>query len=398
MIAPRTLVQGLRFLRVAWPLLVGAFVNRFGSFVTPFLLLYLVRKGYPLPVAGLVAGTMGIGSIAGPLIGGHLADRVGRVWTIAVSMFTSAVLLIALPAAPNAFVLAPLALLAGLAADLHRPAAAALLADLTPAGGRAQAFAVYRLAANAGVSLGLAAAGFLADRAFLLLFVGDALTSVIFGVIAVIALRPREPRREAHGEAPAAGWRWVRSDSTLMLLLVATFLGSSVFMQSIAALPLQIRAAGLAPHVYGLLLALNALLVIVFELPLVTLTRSRPQPALIAIGLALIGLGFGLLALGGGGTVLVASVLLWTAGEMLLLPIGSAYVADLAPAGMQGRYQGALGFTFGLGLVVGPAVGPAVFAWNPAVLWIGCAIAGLLAAALASRLPTRREVARTAEA
>src|SRR5207247_9981008 len=78
--------------------------------------------------------------------------------------------------------------LAGLAGELYRPASSALLADLVPAGQRVTAFSAYRMAFNAGWAFGPATAGFLAEAGYFWLFVGDAVTSVLFGLVALFAL------------------------------------------------------------------------------------------------------------------------------------------------------------------------------------------------------------------
>ena len=193
---PVSLRRTLRDLpRAAWILYLGTFVNRFGSFVLPFLVLYLIRRGYTVVQAGAVVGLYGVGSLLASVVGGYLADRVGRRTAIAISMFTSAAILVALSEAQQLAAIAVLTALAGLTAELYRPASSALLSDLVPVGRRVTAFALYRTAINAGFALGPAAAGFLADRSFLWLFWGDALTSAVFGVLAVVALPER-----AHGK------------------------------------------------------------------------------------------------------------------------------------------------------------------------------------------------------
>src|SRR5207247_8576714 len=80
------------------------------------------------------------------------------------------------------------AALAGWTCVLYRPASSALLADLVPAGERVTAFAAYRMALNAGFAFGPATAGLLAQKSFLWLFVGDAASSVLFGLVAWFAL------------------------------------------------------------------------------------------------------------------------------------------------------------------------------------------------------------------
>ena len=72
----------------------------------------------------------------------------------------------------------------------------------------------------------------------------------------------------------------------------------------------------------------------------------------------------------------------FTLGEMLALPMASAYVADLAPPHMRGRYMGVNGMTWALALIVGPVVGMKLFALHPAAYWVACATLGVLAAVI----------------
>ena len=81
----RTLRQNLRGLpREVWVLFIGAFVNRLGTFVLPFITLYLTSRGYSVPQAGLGLAGYGLGAIGAQAVGGLLADRIGRRNTIAL--------------------------------------------------------------------------------------------------------------------------------------------------------------------------------------------------------------------------------------------------------------------------------------------------------------------------
>ncbi len=88
---------------------------------------------------------------------------------------------------------------------------------------------------------------------------------------------------------------------------------------------------------------------------------------------------------------LALTVLVWTLGEIVYAPVASAYVADIAPEHLRGRYQGAWGFTWGLAFMLGPAIGAAVFAWSAEALWLGCGALGVLAALLLLAAQPQRE-------
>lgn len=365
--------------RAAWLLFVGTFINRFGSFVLVFLAVYIVRAGYTAAEAGLALSAYGIGSLLSAPAGGHLADRLGRRNAIATSMFSSAVALLALSQAAALAMILPLSGLVGFTAELYRPAASALLADLTPAGQRVPAFAMYRLAANLGFAAGPAVGGLLVERSFFILFLGDALTASAFGTLALLLLpegERRSPRFQGSGWVQAA-----LADRGFLLFLAASTCGGLVIVQAFSSFALQVtdRLSGAA---YGTLMSLNGLLVVLLELPIAGVTqRLRPRPVM-AVGLALMGLGFGMTILAAAFPLFALTVVVWSLGEVVYMPVAGAYVADVAPYDMRGRFQGAWGLTFGAALVLGPPLGTSLYALSPAGLWLGCLAIGLLAAAL----------------
>ncbi len=365
----------------AWALFAGTFINRFGSFVLPFLILYLVRQGYPPVAAGTAAGAYGLGSLGASLVGGVAADRLGRRTTIALSMFSSAVMLLVLSQAHTLPLITLFAGLAGFTAEMYRPASGALLADLVPPAQRVTAFALYRLAINAGFAIGPAAAGFLADRSFFFLFLGDALTSVLFGVIALFAL-PVGTRSAPAEERPGESVRAIIADRPFVRFLLASVLIAFVYFQSTTTFALHVRASGLSNAAYGTLISLNGLIIVFLELPLTGVTQRYPPRPIMALGMLLVGVGFGLTALAHAYAPLMVTVLIWTLGEIVGAPVSSAYVATIAPRHLRGRYQGAWGMTWGLAFVLGPVLGTRLFTWSPAGFWTLCAALGVLAAAL----------------
>lgn len=338
-------------------------------------------QGYAPAQAGLVASSYGIGSIAAATAGGSMADRVGRKGTITTSMMGSAGAMLALSQARGLLLLGLLAGIAGLFSELYRPATGAFLADLVPSGQRVTAFATYRLAINMGFAAGLATAGFLADRSFVLLFLGDAATSIVFALVALFALP--HTCTTAYGDgAVTGGVRPLLADRPFLLLLVAYVGVAFVYFQAQTTLSLHIRASGLSNAVYGSLLSLNGLLIVALELPLTSVTQRLPARPVIATGVFLVGAGFALTALAHSVVLLAMTVLVWTLGEMTHSPVAQAYVANLAPAALRGRYQGAFGLTWAIGLVAAPVLGTRLFAWNQTVLWIVCGVLGILGAIL----------------
>ncbi|MCH7549180.1 MAG: MFS transporter [Candidatus Krumholzibacteriota bacterium] len=377
-----SLIRELKALpRTAWILFGGALVNRFGSFVLVFLVLYLKDSGYSVTQAGLTMSAYGVGAVGAAAVGGYLADTFGRRNTIVLSMALSAVGMLALSRADSLASFIALAIVAGATSELYRPAGAALLTDITRADQRVTAFAAYRLAINLGMAIGPAVGGLLAEHSFFYLFVGDAVTSAAFGLVALFALSnttaPHE--RTITGDS---GTGAIFRDRYFMIFLIAATLGAFVYMQALTGYPLQIDAYGFSAKIYGLLISVNGFLVMAIELPITQITRRHNPQSVMFIGFVLVAIGFAMTGFVSSLALLIVSVVIWTMGEIIMVPVAAAHVANIAPAHMRGRYQGAFGMTWGIGGVLAPILGALLFAWNAQMLWVICGIVCLIGGVL----------------
>ncbi len=296
-----------------------------------------------------------------------------------LSTVLSAVSMLLLSKAESLAVITLLTGLASFTGEMYVPACAALLTDLAPAGQRVTLFSAYRIAFNAGWALGPATAAFLASRSFTWLFLGDALSSLLFAGIAWIWL-PRGARanREA-GWAEAAGV--LRTDRRFRRVLVATLFIGVALHQLVSTYGLHLTALGRGDAVYGALLSFNGLLVLVCELPLTLLTRRHAARHAMAVGYVLMGVGLAWNVLAVSTPALFAGMAILTLGEMVYAPVASAHVAGLAPSNMRGRYMGSWGMANSLSMALAPGLGMAAFHWSPAGLWAGCGLLALVAAA-----------------
>jgi MFS family permease len=377
-----SLRENLRALpRSAWILFFGTFLNKFGTFVLPFLAIYMTRLGYTSGQAGLAIGAYGVGNLGACLLGGYLADRLGRRKTIVLSMGSGALALLSLSQARSLPFIVLFSGLAGLTGELYRPASSALLADLVPAGQRVTAFAAYRAALNAGFAFGPATAGLLAKYSFQWLFIGNAATSLLYGLVAWFAL-PAGLHGMRADNSLRETWTVLRTDHRFRRVLCASLAVGLVFVQVFSTMSLEITRHGFSTSVYGLVISLNGALVVLCELPLTVFTTRYPARRIMALGYLLIGAGFASNALPRTLPLLVLTVVLFTLGEMTAMPVSSAYAADLAPAHQRGLYMGAFGMTWSVAFIVGPSLGMMLFAASPFALWATCGLMGVLAAGI----------------
>jgi MFS family permease len=393
--APRqreTLLASLKALpRAAWILFAGTFLNKFGGFVVPFLTLYLTNQGYSIGQAGVAVSAYGLGNLAASLLGGHLADKVGRRKTILLSMFSGAAAMMLLSQAHGLAAIILLTAVTGLTNEFYRPASQALLADIVPAEQRVTAFAGLRVSFNAGFAFGPATAGLLAAYGYFWLFAGDAATSVMFGLVALLAL-PQGSLSKNQNASWNEALRVLRRDRDLHQLLLANFAIGLLFFQLGSTYGLHITRQGFSASVYGAVLSLNGALIVFCELPLTRLTRKFPARRVMAVGHLICAAGFALNAFAHSIAALVLCMIVFTAGEMLLMPTAAAYLANLAPPAMRGRYMGVAGLTWAMALIIGPLSGMKLYAVAPATYWMVSAALGLFAALLIQRpVPARTQ-------
>ena len=375
--------------RTLWVLCAGSFINRFGTFVLPFILLYMTSLGFSPTQAGWAMGAYGIGRCLASLLGGWLADHIGRKGTIVFSTLSGAAMMMVLSQVKTFELFIVTATLTGATAEMFGPAGHALVADLVPPPLRVTAFGALRLAINAGFAFGPAVAGWLATRSFFWLFVGDAATTLIFGLIAwrLLPSGHLHPKSNAH-------WRddldQVFHDRSLQLLWIATAAIAIVFFQTNSSFALHVKASGFDPQTYGNLCAMNGVLIVLFELPLTQLTQRVRAEWTMALGYMVMGLGFGLNALGSTLPYLIASMMVLTLGEMLNAPYSAAFAAELAPAHLRGRYMGVQSMAWTQAFIVAPILGTQLYHSKPDLLWGGSVAVGLLSASLMLRLARRR--------
>lgn len=374
-----------------WVLWAGAFLNRLGNFVVPFLAIYLTeQRGVSPARAGLLVSLYGAGGLMASLTGGALADRVGRRSTMLGALLASALAMVQLLTAEGGAHLALSVVALGFFGELYRPAMQAMVADLVPEGApRVAAFGALYWAANFGFACSTMVAGLLASQGFRLLFLGDAAATLGFAAVTLLFLP--ETRPVARQGDPAAGSPLAPfADRSFLRFLLGNTLLVLCFFQTTSTLPISVRAAGLSTREFGFLMALNGVMIVLLQPLAARLVARLPGRAPAVLGALLIAAGFASHAGATSPLGWALGVALWTLGEIVIAPRISAMVADLAPPHRRGSYQGALQFSHAAGSFLGPLGGGWLLSSHGAPpVWLACGAAGLVAAALFS-LPPRR--------
>jgi MFS family permease len=266
----------------------------------------------------------------------------------------------------------------GWLAEMYRPAVMALVTDVVPAEKRTIAFGHLYWVINLGFGLAAAIGGLASSASFTALFILDAATMGIYGLIVLAKVPETRPAEsERHEGSPLAGLGDVVRDGTFMLYLVLMMGMAVTLWQSGTALPLDLKANGISSTTFGALIAINGGLIVIVQPTMTRWLADKPRGLVLAMSSWMFAIGFGLYAFVDRWWGYAIGIVIWTLGEIANLPTSNTVVADLAPPALRGRYQGLFAMTFGAASVIAPILGGAMLEGPGAdVLWIG--IAGLM--------------------
>jgi MFS family permease len=361
--------------RPAKALLAGVFVNRLAGFLQIFLVLFLTHRGYSAGQAGLALGLYGAGAVVGTFAGGWLSDRLSARTATLISMLGSALLILSIVYLNSYGMILVAVVLVSAFGQLYRPAAQAMITELTPPHQLVMVTAMYRLCLNLGTTAAPLIGVALASVSYNLLFWGEALAALTYALIAFTALPAgARPAAAKDDEAPTsrAGYLALLNDTRFLVFLLAFLLLCIVYSQYTAALPLAIVGAGLSTWWYGAVVTLNALIVVTCEVLATKWVQTWPLRLTQMSGFALLAVGYGIYAIGMAPVFLILGTLVWSLSEIIGAPTVYAYPGMVAPPALRGRYFGALHGMFGLGSTLGPILGIALFdrVGQQVFLWI----------------------------
>ncbi|MFE7134214.1 MDR family MFS transporter [Streptomyces sp. NPDC057638] len=390
--AMRETVSGLP--REFWWLWTSTLVNRLGMFVSTYLVLYLtVERGYSAAYAGLVVSLYGLGGVMSSLGAGVLADRLGRRPTLLIAQGSTAVSVALLGFAQHPAVIAAVACVVGAATNGSRPAVQAMMADIVRPQDRVRAFSLNYWAINLGFAISTAAAGFIAEYSYLALFLIEGAMTLACALL-VFAKVPesRPPQLASADEGPEVSLWTVLRDGRFMCMVLLALVVALIFMQGMIGLPLAMAEDGFSSADYGLVMAVNGVVIVTLQIPVTRYIEHRDPRRLLIVSSLLVGYGFGLTAFAGSVGLYVATVMVWTLAEIVNAPTQSSLVVRFSPVRGRGRYQGMYTLTWSVATLLAPIVaGGVIDQWGAEWLWALCAALGTVTGvgywALLRRLP-----------
>ncbi len=394
--------------REVWLISSALFINRLGTMVLPFLMLYLTRElGFAEGAAGRLLSLYGCGAIVGTYLGGKLTDRVGAIRLQVFLLLGSVPLFLVIPFCQTWFSVGFSLFCLSVVSEGVRPANSTAVAQLAPADLQTRAFALQRMALNLGFSVGPVIGGLLTMVSFAWLFVVDASTTFLCAVALICFFGVGRSKKtnvkiddgkkvgsgkreqlELSGKMTKAVSPW--RDSKFLLFLSLLLFASVAFFQFQSTYPLYLQDHyGLSNLGIGFVFAANTALIILAEMILVEYVKRWRLLVLIGWGCFFSCFGFGVLPFGETFLFAIFAMMIVTLGEMLSMPLSSGWVAQRSRNAQQGAYMGLYSTTYSIAFLIAPAIGGAIYETNsfhfagyvwggPEVVWYLSLLVGLL--------------------
>jgi MFS family permease len=261
-----------------------------------------------------------------------------------------------------------------------------MIADLLPDEKRTEGYGMHRVVFNVSAAVGPALGGLLAvSLGYMALFIADAVTSAITALIVYLAIPETKPQL-AEGQVEetlvqsVGGYGTVFRDRAYMFFLFVTTLSTIVYVQMNSTMPVFLRDQhGIDASGYGLILALNATMVVLFQFWITRRIKGLPAMLVMTAGTLLYAIGFGMYGFGATWLWFAFAMVVITIGEMLVAPVGATLVARFSPEQMRGRYMAVFGFNWGIAFAIGPLLAGYVNdAINPNYVWYAAFVIGLV--------------------
>jgi MFS family permease len=372
-----------------WIIVGSNFIDRVGgALIFPFFALYITMKfQVGMTEVGLLFALFSVTDMIGNMIGGALTDFLGRKTMIIMGLIISALTSLGMGLVQELEWFYVMGAISGLFATAAGPAHEAMLIDILPEKKRSEGFGVMRVAMNLSVAIGPAIGGFLASRSYLILFIADTVTSLITALIVYLVVEESKPEEKESVVKKGfkdtfIGYGDVLKDRKFMLFVVISTIATLVYSQMYSTLSVFLRDVhGVPESGYGLLMTLNAGMVVLFQFMITRKISKSPPMLILALGSLLYVIGFGMYGFVDIYLMFMLAMVIITLGEMVVIPVAQAYVGQAAPEDMRGRYSGVMGFSWMIPWMIGPLLAGLIMDnGDPNWVWYGSAILGMVAA------------------
>ena len=375
--------------RQLWVLVTIFAIDRFGGgLLFPFLTLYITKKFHiSMTQVGFLFTIYMLGSLFGSTAGGALSDNLGRKITAIIGLVASAACNLLLGFSNDITTFSVIAFFAGIFGSMGHPAWTAMIADLLPEQQRPEGYAILRVAANLSIAIGPAIGGILAGINFMLLFIIDAAISLVAASFLMLFIHETlginsQAQEKESFLVTIRGYGSVFTDRAFMIFILISTVSVLAYAQMNTTLGVYLRDTHSIPERnYGLLISLNAGMVVLFQYAVTRRFTKYPPLLVMAFGTILSGFGFSMYGYTTTYPFFLLAMVIITLGELVVVPVSSSLVAKFSVEEMRGRYMAVYGLSWMIPETLGVILGGMIMDnYDPRLLWYFTGTLALLSA------------------
>ena len=335
----------------------------------PVMALYAYDLGASVGIVGLVIGLYSIVNTPANIFFGRLVDRVGFKLPLMVGLVGDAVGMLLYSLCRLPVHLALVRVFHGITGGLVGPSTMSAISGQAGETRRGRVMAVYGMSLAAATLVGYGLSGIIASRLGykVVFWVGGGL--LVLGALLSLLLPGRHTDMSVKVSAYWGGWQKVTAllrKRGLISPYCAVFAQYFSFGGVVTLLPLYVRELGMEAFHVGIMLAAFAVMFIILQVPMGTLSDRMGRLGLTALGLALGVVAVVLMPVVSAFPLLMVVMALYGAAYGVIFPSISAAVIDRTVIEERGLATG----IFHALLTAGVAIGAPVMGWVGGLLGV----------------------------
>lgn len=279
-----------------WLLSFVNLVNRCGTMVIPFMMLYLTSDlNCSLSQAGIVMSIWGIGAFIGAYFGGKLTDKIGFHKVQLTALLLGGIGFIILGQLKHYYTICIVTFFLAMVNEAFRPANSAAIGKYSTKENQIRSFTLMRLSFNLGWALGGGIGGFVAHRSYELLFWIDGFTN-IFACLLLWKLLPDELPTTSTAEVNETKNFSIWNDKAFIRFIFISVVYFVCFVQLFTNLPVYFkREMHLEENYIGYLASWNGLLIVLLEMAIIFWVQNNwTQKRAVIVGVFLHAIAYAL--------------------------------------------------------------------------------------------------------
>lgn len=366
-----------------WLMFCGMFLSTVGtSMIWPFLMIYISEKlDQTLTAATSLLTINAFTSLCTSFIAGIITDKLGRKWVMVFSLIGNGLVYLLMGQALTLTHFTILMIFWGFFNPLYRVGGDAMVADLIQPLKRPDAYALLRMSNNVGIAIGPAIGGFIATSSYNIAFICASAGLLSYGALLLLfghETLPKQDQPTTDIYEFLSGYKLVFRNRPFMLLVTSFALAQMAVVPIWVLMSVYAKAEhGIPESQFGLIATTNAILVVLFQLPMTHRTKRYPPIMIMIVSTAIYAVAVGAVAIATNFWGFWSCMVCMTIGELMLVPTVSSFAANMAPIDMRGRYLSIFGMTWGIASGISSLIGGLLSdTFGPQFIWYGAALMG----------------------